>query len=336
MLNEAELKGIYEARIPILKAIGNWVSGIINTELEKKLGSIDAVDIFLKIPPLPRVKTIDSFLEKALHRKQKENPMEEITDQVGIRYVVLLQKDVSLIGEIIKSQDCWECRQDRDFEQERLKKPDFFSYQSDHYIVFNKEALNVGGIQVPPNIPCEIQVRTLLQHAYAEMSHDTVYKPSISIPDDDSKQVRRALAKGSALIETTDDVFEEIDRYLKEYSRSVNALFEKASALYKKLTSVDSNKTTLLGMTITDAYKEELNEIAPDEIDKICDKESLSSVLRRKRDNEVLYRDSAILIIYCLIEKKPNNTPKKWPIDQKYLKVLYTDMGKNPQAYGID
>ena len=336
MLNEAELKEEYEKRIPMLQALGNWVKNRIDSELEKELGNNGALQAFLKVPAIPRVKSVDSFLEKSLRRKQKENPLTETTDQVGLRYVVLLQKDVTMIGQIIQRQECWSCRQDRDFEQERLNNPDYFSYQSDHYIVFNNEALNIDGIQVPQNTPCEIQVRTLLQHAYAEMSHDTVYKPSISVPDADNKQARRALAKGSALIETTDGVFDEIDRYLEEYSQTINALLAKAAELYITLTGVIPNSQTNLGMLIADEYKELLSAIKLEDMARICNEPLYASVLKKKRESSVIYRDCVIILLFCLIDQNPTAVPKLWPFEQEYLRDLYSNIGMNPQAYGID
>lgn len=51
----------------------------------------------------------------------------------------------------------------------RLKHPEVFSYQSDHFILMPCE-----GYDSPKDInvlTCEVQVRTLLQHAYSEVSH---------------------------------------------------------------------------------------------------------------------------------------------------------------------
>ena len=104
MIDERELKENFQKRIPMLEALGNWVRETINAELSKELGDGIALQNFLKILPIPRVKSVDSFLEKALVRKPKADPINEITDQVGIRYVVLLQSEVEIIGNIIERQ----------------------------------------------------------------------------------------------------------------------------------------------------------------------------------------------------------------------------------------
>jgi putative GTP pyrophosphokinase len=62
-----------------------------------------------------------------------------------------------------------------------------------------RESVVVHGSTIPAEAACEIQVRTILQHAYAQMAHGSVYKPNISLPHENERKVRRALAKGSAL-----------------------------------------------------------------------------------------------------------------------------------------
>ncbi len=63
----------------------------------------------------------------------------------------------------------------------------------------------------------EIQVRTLLQHAWGEIAHDRVYKANFPIP----KTIQRSFNRVSAVLENTDAGFqkmiEELDMYVKNY-----------------------------------------------------------------------------------------------------------------------
>ena len=161
-MNENDLKEAYEERKPCLQKLGEWVTETILSELLAQLGTKIAVDKFLQIPPKPRVKETDSFLEKALVRKCKAEPLSEITDQVAVRFVVLLLEDIGRIGQIIQS-DRWLWQKDRDHEQERLSKPDYFAYQSDHYVIHTKEQFDFDGITIPSQTPCEIQITQLSQ-----------------------------------------------------------------------------------------------------------------------------------------------------------------------------
>lgn len=326
-MNENELRVAFEERRPVLQKLGEWITEVICSELKVQLGSPVAVEKFLQIPPKPRVKETDSFLEKALIRKRKASPLTEITDQVGVRFVVLLLEDIDRIGRIVKS-DRWSWQKDRDHEQERLEKPDYFAYQSDHYVITTNNSIIFGDITIPPGLSCEIQIRTILQHAYAEMAHSSDYKPSIHLPEEDKKRVKRSLAKGSALIETTDEVFKEIKKRLHEYSESVEALLVASSQIYSEITGEKSNPDTHLSQIIGDIYRELLKEVSPAKLKKWADERKwLGDVLTKKRNESVFYRDSVVILIGWLVTEHQLTIVRKWPVDSSYLEDLFVTLG---------
>lgn len=326
-MNEAELKSAFEARRPALDALGRWVTHTIIVALEQQLESIGAVDKFLQIPPKPRVKETDSFLEKALVRKRKSDPLSEITDQVGVRFVVLLLEDIDRIGKIIEAGP-WVAQKDRDFQQERLEKADYFAYQSDHYVVRTRSDLKFEGTDIPAGMPCEIQIRTILQHAYAEMAHSSSYKPPVKLPEKDQKHINRSLAKGSALIETTDDVFGEIKRQLRDYNKSVVALLARSSEIYRTITGEPANPNTVLGELIAEAYREMLKDVTPDDLKSWADARPwLKESLLKKRASSVFFRDSVIILLGLLVTDNETAIPKRWPVDSSYLEDLYGMLG---------
>jgi len=330
-MSENQLRIDFEKRKPMLLSWGNYVTGYVLSGLKQKLGSDEKVDKFLQIPPKPRVKTTESFLEKALVRKPKEDPLNDITDQVGVRFVVLLLEDVALVGEII-SEGPWCARKDRDFEEERRANPNAFAYQSDHYIVFSKSAIEYEGQIIPPQLACEVQIRTILQHAYAEMAHTSYYKPSIQLPEAEQQPLCRSLAKGSALIETTDDIFKEIKQRFHDYNRSTEALLMKASQLYTEQTGESSSPKTGLGMLIADAYRDQLKELTPEQLATwMSEKQqkAIGKVFKTKRNESVFYRDSIVILLAWLVSHYPTLIPKNWPVEMAYLENFYRDIGKS-------
>ena len=66
---------------------------------------------------------------------------------------------------------------DKDYEAEKLAKPLEFSYQSVHYVLRSKAGLLLTASRLPEGLACEVQFRTLLQHAHSELMHGTLYKP---------------------------------------------------------------------------------------------------------------------------------------------------------------
>jgi hypothetical protein len=129
-VTEAELQSAYEAQKPLLAAWGNMVKESVLSRLEKAPGLTKPLEEFLKIPVEPRVKATDSFLAKALKRgKDYERPLDQITDKVGVRFVVLLLSELKIIEDVIEGCELWEAEKARDFETERAERPHHFDYQ---------------------------------------------------------------------------------------------------------------------------------------------------------------------------------------------------------------
>jgi putative GTP pyrophosphokinase len=307
--------------------LGRWVTQTIVGVLERQLGSKDAVTKFLQIPPKPRVKETDSFLEKALVRKRKTDPLAEVTDQVGVRFVVLLLEDINRVGKIVESGP-WQAQKDRDFQHERLEKADYFAYQSDHYVIRTCEKVTYDGVAIPAGLPCEIQIRTILQHAYAEMAHSSAYKPPVKLPEVDQKHINRSLAKGSALIETTDDVFGEIKKKLRDYNESVTALLVRSSEIYHELTGEAANPSTALGEIIVEEYRDLLKDVPPEKLKAWADERPwLKESLLKKRAESVFYRDSVVILLGVLVTENEMSIPRRWPVDGEYLEDFYNTLG---------
>jgi putative GTP pyrophosphokinase len=326
-MTENELAAAFESRKPALKALGSWIVDVVKADLTRELGDPKKADLFFQIPPKARVKETDSFLEKALIRKRKDDPLKEITDQVGVRFVVLLLENIDRIGAIIKAGS-WAWSHDRDHEAERLAKPDYFAYQSDHYVITTTEEGEWDGVKIPIGLSCEVQIRTILQHAYAEMAHASDYKPSIQLREEDRKRVKRSLAKGCALIETTDDVFKEITTRLREYSKSVDALLAKSAEIYNRLTGLSVPYETPLGSLIGDTYRELLKGYSPQNLEEWIAKYPWpEKAISGKRSESVFYRDPVVILLGLLVTQHETEIPRAWPVDNKYLEDFYSFLG---------
>ncbi len=147
-------------------AWGKFVCQEITAELKNVLSEEHEIATFLKIPVVPRLKSLTSILNKAFCRgKGYKDPYKEINDKIGIRFVVLLTDDISIVGEIVTKSDKWTYSEDRDFQKERLAQPLVFDYQSKHYIVTNTRDLTFDDVLIKEGVECEIQIRTLLQRS---------------------------------------------------------------------------------------------------------------------------------------------------------------------------
>ncbi|WNM40258.1 hypothetical protein RMN56_02505 [Micromonospora halotolerans] len=153
-----------------------------------------------------RAKDVDSFVEKIGRKGAKyENPIEEITDLVGLRIITYYLEDVVRVGEILKAQ--FVIDESNSVDKAAGFDPDRFGYTSVHYVLGLAPARGELAEWRPfKGIRAEIQVRTALQHAWAAVNHKLDYKSTTEAP----AKLRRRLFRLSALFELADEQFSEL------------------------------------------------------------------------------------------------------------------------------
>ena len=120
------------------------------------------------------------------------------------------------IGSIIESEFLIDER--NSIDKRRLLDPDRFGYLSLHYIVsFSNQRWKLSEYKKFRGLKAEIQVRSLLQHAWAGIVHDLGYKSKLSIP----KLVWRKFYRLSGLLELADQEFINLREQLREYNDSL-------------------------------------------------------------------------------------------------------------------
>jgi len=175
-----------------------------------------------------RPKSIASFAEKSLRKKCKyRDPVNQLTDLCGGRVITHTNTEVALICDFIEKHFVVDAANSVKIS-ERLR-PNEFGYRSVHYVVqFRRNALRGtdADIAIPdilypdptgkPPMKAEIQVRTLLEHAWAVFSHERVYKGAFTVP----AVWERELAGLAALLEEADQAFSRIQSGLRSYMAS--------------------------------------------------------------------------------------------------------------------
>lgn len=325
-MNEQDILARWETDKPLFKA---WAK-LISQEIERRLVTAIApapLDYFLKVPMVPRLKGDSSLIDKALYRKKPyENPYEDITDKVGMRYVVLLTTHINAFCTIIESPDCeayWLWSKDKDYEEERLAKPLEFSYQSVHYVLRSKAGLFIDGRGLPEGLACEVQIRTLLQHAHSELTHDTLYKPKTTA----KPSVKRTVAKSMALIEATDEFFEQAMRDLATASEPQRQLLDYLGMAYKKGTGIEPGQERS-NQLVVDSFMDLLPQDVSARIEEFLTAKSyVFEKIKEQKGLRHFYNQPAVLLAYFLVEKMPAQTRENWPIDSDDLAKVYSDLG---------
>jgi putative GTP pyrophosphokinase len=285
-----------------------------------------SVDVFFRIPISHRTKADDSLLAKAFYRPEKKygDPYFQIEDKVGVRIVVLSSEDNRTVEAAIVSQtDVWVAEKARDYECERAAKPFEFDYQSLHYVVRLVSTRDVDGVVIPAGIPCEIQIRTLLQHAYSELTHDTIYKPSVAAKPD----VKRAAAKSMALIEATDDYFTEVRAKIQAEIAPAQRIDAATRAEYVHSVGLNPDATSL-NEIIIDFYKVfSSNNIEAELAEFLKAKAFVADRVREQATTSLLFRQPAILLFYLAVAKRRRDAARNSPLSLVELAPIYSDLG---------
>lgn len=141
-----DFKLYLESNQTAFEAWGNYVYKKMEERLKENL-SLKCLKGYLKIPVTPRVKEIESALGKVA-RKGYENPIEQMTDLVGIRFVVLLSNDIDKICNILEDIEEFDTKISKNYLEEIELNPKIFDYQSKHYEVRPKATIDIGGISI--------------------------------------------------------------------------------------------------------------------------------------------------------------------------------------------
>ena len=192
-----------------------------------------------------RPKSLASFSEKAIRKKNKyTNPVDQLTDLVGGRIITYTQAAADRVCQFIEDLDRHAVDIDWDNSEntaDRLR-PEEFGYRAMHYIVQLRPP-NILGVDIESWIrpyKMEIQVCTMMQHVWAAIGHDRVYKTQLKIDD----SMKRRLSAISALIETAQSEFErgiaDIDGYREGFPPEVDpAALKEAEMIWESVITVE-------------------------------------------------------------------------------------------------
>jgi ppGpp synthetase/RelA/SpoT-type nucleotidyltranferase len=146
-----------------------------------------------------------------------QDPLKQITDLCGARVIAYFPKALVEIERVINSEFEVIERSDKSVAFEKSGR---LGYQSIHFLVrLSDERTLLREYVDYKNLVAEIQIRTILQHAWAEMEHDIQYKVLEQIPS----EIRRRFAALAGLIEIADREFQAIQDADEDLRNSIKA-----------------------------------------------------------------------------------------------------------------
>jgi ppGpp synthetase/RelA/SpoT-type nucleotidyltranferase len=180
-----------------------------------------------------RAKTIDSLVKKLLTKQR--HTFESLPDKVGARVIIRYRTDVEKV--IDKVRTLFDSTEPED--KEKLLGIDRVGYLSIHLDNVRLHKDDGDAAKFPPStFWVELQVRTLAQHLWSEMSHDTVYKNQEMIADLDPDVRRRVLLMAGQL-EIADREFDRLNMELS--TRTTVRLLQVLEQHYYTLASQRPN-----------------------------------------------------------------------------------------------
>jgi ppGpp synthetase/RelA/SpoT-type nucleotidyltranferase len=161
-----------------------------------------------------RTKSVDSYAGKA-ERIVRADPQAAdpytritagITDQVGVRVITYVADDVAAVADLLTEELAVLDDRDLGLETARAGR---FGYSSRHLLV----AVDASRSLAPADaslrrLAASVQVRTVLQHAWAEFEHDIRYKGSV--PEEYASDLDRRFTLAAGLLELADREFAAI------------------------------------------------------------------------------------------------------------------------------
>lgn len=275
----------------------------------------------IKIPVKPRLKETASLVQKAFFRnKAYKDPYNEITDKVGVRFVVMVTCQIKRISDVVEASKLWSWSKDKDYEAVREQHPEVFEYESVHYIVKAIEDFKYNNVEIRKDTPCEIQIRTLEQHAYAELSHDYFYKSNNEIEN----RMKRYLARSSALNETTDLMFEEVYDMIENEKEEYYKLNTLLKSIYD-FKDYDEELNRSIYNSIKNMYEKYV--LGKNDLAEWVEEDILEDI--KKRKNNSLYRQPMIILLYFLLDTHRKELIQEWEYENTIdmLEPIADDLG---------
>lgn len=257
-----------------------------------------------------RAKELES-LSRKIGLKNYRDPAGEITDLAGIRIVTFIERDVDKASELIKNNFCIHEKDSTD--KTTNLGHDRFGYRSKHFICDIGEARGKLSEFAPYiGLSFEIQIRTALQHAWAEIEHDRSYKYSGELPS----HLKRRFNLVAGLLELADREFDtltgEIDRYAADVTTSAKkgdldieinstsvSQFLEIKLFGAGLDSIERQPVS--EMVITELHNFDVKTLS--DLDSLLSPEFLDSTLKVRRERNTYTGVLRDAMMYSNIDK---------------------------------
>lgn len=205
-LSDEHLSWFHE-RLPVFEQLRHRVEQFVKELLAEARIPVSSVT--------SRVKEPESFKRKAFDAKYQD-PRTEITDLVGVRIVTILESDARSAATLIRT--ALRVHEPLCPDKDSELGTDRVGYRSVHLVCdLGDDRLALPEYARFATLLFEIQIRSIVQHAWAEFEHDRNYKLGSVLP----VSIARRVNLTAGLLEMVDRELDSIAREIKAYGESL-------------------------------------------------------------------------------------------------------------------
>lgn len=169
-----------------------------------------------------RCKGFVSFAEKCSNpNKRYDSPINDVTDLVGFRVIFFDGNDVDSFANVVTKN--FEIDWFNSVDKRAAQKLNEFGYQSLH-LVCSLRSEDASTDKELLRFKFEIQLRTVLQHAWASISHALHYKSSAEVP----AELQRRLYRLAGLLELADSEFTQLQQAKATLTKRLAGIISEA------------------------------------------------------------------------------------------------------------
>ena len=214
-----------------------------------------------------RVKRQADVRRKLAEKGTTYETLADVHDLLGVRIITFFPDEVDVVSDLVERQ--FAVDRDNSVDKRALLDPDRFGYLSRHYVAcMDDDRTRLAEHARFADQKFEIQIRSILQHAWAEIEHDLGYHSVEAVPN----EIRRRFSRLAGLLEIADGEFQAIREDVKAYQGSISGEVEESPDLVP--VNRDSMAALIRSSLLVRAIDQELADSIDAEIRPAPDEEA--------------------------------------------------------------